>query len=104
MLKTYYCVFLFCSGVKNKRSNGNSFFANLYLVNQFLCNPVHIQPNIQPNTQPIDKTTSRYQSNIIVQSSNDPIAVNAANALFNKHPNTSILAIRSMLVLVLLVL
>jgi hypothetical protein len=29
--------------------------------------------------------------NIIVQSSNDPIAVNAANALFNKHPNTSIL-------------
>jgi hypothetical protein len=26
---------LFCSGVKNKRSNGNSFFANLYLVNQF---------------------------------------------------------------------
>jgi hypothetical protein len=43
------------------------------------------QPNIQPNIQPIDKTTSRYQSNIIVQSSNDPIAVNAANALFNKH-------------------
>jgi hypothetical protein len=62
--------------------NGNSFFANLYLVNQFLCNPVLALLWVM---------TCCNQSNIIVQSSNDPIAVNAANALFNKHPNTSIL-------------
>jgi hypothetical protein len=43
------------------------------------------------NTLPTDTNTSRYQSNIIIQSSDNPIVIKAANALFNKHPNTSIL-------------
>jgi hypothetical protein len=35
--------------------------------------------------------SSSYQSNIIIQSSDDPVVIKAANVLFNKHPDTSIL-------------
>jgi hypothetical protein len=34
---------------------------------------------------------TRYKSNIIVQNSNNSTVVEAANALFNKHPDTSII-------------
>jgi hypothetical protein len=37
------------------------------------------------------KVSSSYQSNIIIQSSDDPVVIKAANVLFNKHPDTSIL-------------
>jgi hypothetical protein len=59
---------LFCSGVKNKRSNGNSFFANLYLVNQFLCNPVLALPwvmtcsNLLTRQHPDIKATSSFKA------------------------------------------
>jgi hypothetical protein len=45
----------------------------------------------QPDTQPVAHKTSKYQSNLIVQSSDDPIVIEAANALFNKHPDSSVL-------------
>jgi hypothetical protein len=34
---------------------------------------------------------TRYKSNVIVQNSNNSTVVEAANALFNKHPDTSII-------------
>jgi hypothetical protein len=45
----------------------------------------------QPDTQPVVHKTSKYQSNLIVQSSDNPIVIEAANALFNKHPDSSVL-------------
>jgi hypothetical protein len=48
-------------------------------------------PSTDTNTPPTNPNTSRYQSNIIIQSSDNPIVIKAANAIFNKHPNTSIL-------------
>jgi hypothetical protein len=34
---------------------------------------------------------TRYKTNVIVQNSNNSTVVEAANALFNKHPDTSII-------------
>jgi hypothetical protein len=42
---------------------------------------------VKYNGQYLDGT--RYKSNIIVQNSNNCTVVEAANALFNKHPNTA---------------
>ncbi|CAC9965807.1 hypothetical protein, partial [uncultured Gammaproteobacteria bacterium] len=44
---------------------------------------------VKYNGQYLDGT--RYKSNVIVQNSNNSTVVEAANALFNKHPDTSII-------------
>jgi hypothetical protein len=44
---------------------------------------------VKYNGQYLDGT--RYKTNVIVQNSNNSTVVEAANALFNKHPDTSII-------------
>ncbi|NYT26499.1 MAG: hypothetical protein H0A76_00410 [Candidatus Thiodubiliella endoseptemdiera] len=50
-----------------------------------------LNSNPNPNSDTSTPKKSRYHSNIIVQNSNDKTVVEAANALFNKHPNNSII-------------
>ncbi|WP_202753113.1 C80 family cysteine peptidase, partial [Bathymodiolus thermophilus thioautotrophic gill symbiont] len=44
---------------------------------------------VKYNGQHLDGT--RYKSNVIVQNSDNTTVIEAANALFNKHPNTSVI-------------